>query len=51
LLPFDRAPYALVTIHPSAVLRMPTDDDRHAAMVGFVEDLRVVAEALKKEPK
>lgn len=45
----DRAPYALVTIHPSAVLRMQTDEDRHAAMERFVEDLQVAAEALGKE--
>jgi uracil-DNA glycosylase len=49
LLPYDKAPYALVTVHPSSILRVPTDEDRHAAMERFVEDLRAVAEVLKKE--
>jgi uracil-DNA glycosylase len=49
LLPYDKAPYAVVTVHPSSILRMPTDEDRHAAMERFVDDLRVVAEVLKKE--
>jgi uracil-DNA glycosylase len=48
LLPYDKAPYALVTIHPSAILRAPTDEERHAMMETFVEDLRLVAEVLKK---
>jgi uracil-DNA glycosylase len=48
LLPSDRAPYATVTIHPSAILRSPTDEQRRAAMDGFVEDLRAVADVLKK---
>lgn len=43
-----KVPHTVVTTHPSSILRMPADDDRHAAMVSFVEDLRVVAELLKK---
>lgn len=45
-LPTDRVPYAAVTIHPSAVLRMPSDEERHAAMESFIADLRLVADAL-----
>ncbi|HWI39916.1 MAG TPA: UdgX family uracil-DNA binding protein [Verrucomicrobiae bacterium] len=41
-----RAPHATLTIHPSAILRSPTEEERHAAMRGFVEDLRRVAEVL-----
>jgi hypothetical protein len=29
-----------VTIHPSAILRMPSDEARHAAYATFVEDLK-----------
>jgi DNA polymerase len=40
----DLAPLALVTVHPSAVLR--AGDERKAAYDAFVADLKVVAEAL-----
>lgn len=46
--PSERAPYAMVTAHPSAILRVPTDEDRHAAMQSFVDDLRLVAGVLKR---
>jgi uracil-DNA glycosylase len=49
LLPFDRAPYAMVTIHPSAILRTQTDEQRHAAMDQLVTDLRAVAAVLRGE--
>ncbi len=49
LLPTDRAPCATVTIHPSAILRMQTDEQRHVAMDGFVEDLRAVGEMLERQ--
>jgi DNA polymerase len=48
LLPFDRLPgaQALITTHPSAILRMPPEqrDDGYAALVA---DLRVAAEAVR----
>ncbi|HEX3360838.1 MAG TPA: UdgX family uracil-DNA binding protein [Solirubrobacterales bacterium] len=40
----DLAPLALVTVHPSAVLR--AGDEREAAYDAFAGDLKVVAEAL-----
>ncbi|WP_371574082.1 UdgX family uracil-DNA binding protein [Streptomyces sp. NBC_01314] len=44
----SHGPYAVATIHPSAVLRA---DDREGAYAGLVSDLRVAAEALaKSEP-
>lgn len=46
-LPSNLAPRAVVTIHPSAILRAETDEQRHLAMNGFIEDLRVIARALK----
>lgn len=46
-LPIDRVPHAMVTTHPSAILRAPTDDERHFALDEFVADLRRVAAVLK----
>jgi DNA polymerase len=40
------APLVLATVHPSSILRAPTTDARHAAMVEFVRDLRNVAARL-----
>jgi DNA polymerase len=37
----------LATIHPSAILRARTDEDRHAELAALVEDLRVAAAALE----
>ncbi len=39
LLSTEHAPRAGATIHPSAILRQPTDDARHAEMARFVGDL------------
>jgi uracil-DNA glycosylase len=36
-------PPIVATLHPSAILRAQTDEDRHAQMRTLVEDLRVVA--------
>jgi DNA polymerase len=40
------APFVLATIHPSAILRMRTPEERHDAKEGFVRDLKLVAQAL-----
>lgn len=40
------APRAVATVHPSAILRQPTPDDRAREMEKFVADLRVVARLL-----
>ncbi len=37
-------PPILATLHPSAILRTRTDEDRHDQMRTFVEDLRVAAD-------
>jgi uracil-DNA glycosylase len=42
----DLAEHVTATIHPSAILRRRTDEDRHREMDAFVEDLRVVANVL-----
>ena len=41
------APLVTATIHPSAILRTETDEERQEAFDGFVRDLRFVARALK----
>src|SRR2546425_12477788 len=40
------APRVMATVHPSAILRAPDDDTRHAETRRFIEDLRTVAEVL-----
>jgi DNA polymerase len=46
--PSPLAPHVLATVHPSAVLRAPDDEARHAARRQMVDDLRKVAEVLRK---
>jgi uracil-DNA glycosylase len=44
--PSSLAPHVLATVHPSAILRAPDDEARHAEMKRFVADLRVAASRL-----
>ena len=44
LVPSNLAPYALATVHPSALLRTPDEETRHREIRRFIEDLRKVAE-------
>jgi uracil-DNA glycosylase family protein len=37
------APYALATVHPSALLRAPDEETRHRETERFIDDLRLVA--------
>ena len=46
--PSALAPHALATVHPSAILRAPDDETRHAEMKRFVEDLKKVAALLRQ---
>jgi hypothetical protein len=39
---------AIATIHPSAVLRARSSQDREQALDGLIADLQVVAKAMKK---
>jgi DNA polymerase len=39
------APWLMATVHPSSILRVPSED-REAAYRAFVEDLRVAAKAM-----
>jgi DNA polymerase len=44
------APVVMATLHPSAILRAPDSDARHAQMRIFIDDLRAAAEfAYKKK--
>jgi uracil-DNA glycosylase len=47
----DAAPHVLATIHPSAILRMPTSEERSKAKAGLVSDLRLAERALNKLKK
>jgi DNA polymerase len=40
-----------MTVHPSSLLRIPEEDDRHAAFDAFVKDLRAVRQALQSARK
>ena len=46
LVPSALAPYALATVHPSALLRAPDEQTRDREIRKFVEDLRKVAAVL-----
>ena len=46
LLDSELAPIVTATVHPSAILRAPDDESRHAERRAFTEDLGVVARAL-----
>jgi DNA polymerase len=45
--PSPLGPRVFTTIHPSALLRMPDEDTRHAETDRFVEDLTTLARALR----
>jgi DNA polymerase len=40
----------VATVHPSSVLRAPTDDERRVARAAFVDDLRRVAALIEATP-
>jgi uracil-DNA glycosylase len=46
LLECSLAPVAAVTVHPSALLRLRDEDERHDAFEALVDDLRAVTAAL-----
>jgi uracil-DNA glycosylase len=49
LMPSALAPFVMATVHPSSILRAPDDATRHAEMRQFVEDLKQVSSALRRE--
>jgi DNA polymerase len=40
------APFVAATVHPSSVLRAPTDEARHAETERFISDLRTIRKAI-----
>jgi uracil-DNA glycosylase family protein len=42
----ELAPFVTATVHPSSILRAPTDDARHEEMRRFAEDLKKIWKAL-----
>ncbi len=44
----ELVPLITATVHPSSILRAPDDEKRRAEKRQFIEDLKKVAEALKK---
>jgi uracil-DNA glycosylase len=40
-------PPIVATVHPSAILRAPDDESRHAEMEAFIADLAIVARSLQ----
>ena len=48
LLDSELAPLTLATVHPSSILRAPDEESRHRERAAFVDDLRVIATALRE---
>ena len=46
--PSDLAEYVTATVHPSSILRAPSDEARRSERTRFVEDLRRIREALER---
>jgi DNA polymerase len=46
LVPSPWAPYALATVHPSALLRVPDEETRHRETERFIADLKQAAELM-----
>jgi uracil-DNA glycosylase family protein len=45
------AAHTVATVHPSSILRQPSDEERERELTRFVADLKVVAELLNGKPK
>src|SRR6185295_6800822 len=46
----DLAPFVTATVHPSSILRAPTDEQRLAEMKRFTADLAKIRKALDSRP-
>jgi DNA polymerase len=44
------APLVMATLHPSAILRLRTDEERQHGIEQLVQDLRLIAQALDESP-
>ncbi len=50
ILSFQGGLQGIVTLHPSAILRMPDEKSRHAAFESLVTDLQMASEIASSEP-
>lgn len=41
------APFVTATVHPSSILRAPTDERRHAELARFIDDLKKIRKAIE----
>jgi DNA polymerase len=48
--PSALAPLVTATVHPSSILRAPDDEARREEMKAFVDDLKIVQRAARREP-
>jgi uracil-DNA glycosylase family protein len=48
-IPSPMAPFVMATVHPSALLRAPDDETRRSETRRFIEELKLVRQALEKQ--
>ena len=48
LIPSGLAPFVTATVHPSSILRAPTDEDRRRQYAAFVADLKKIAALIRR---
>jgi uracil-DNA glycosylase family protein len=46
LIESTRAPFIMATVHPSSILRVPDENDRHAEMKRFIADMKKIQSIL-----
>jgi uracil-DNA glycosylase family protein len=46
--PSSLAPTVIASVHPSSILRAQDDESRHREMQRFIDDMKVVAQSLRK---
>ncbi len=49
VMPSALAPFIVATVHPSSILRAPDEEARQEAMTAFVNDMRTIANVLRKK--
>ena len=48
--PSPLAPFVTATVHPSSILRAPSDEQRRQEMARFIDDLKKIRKAIEQEP-
>ncbi len=49
VIPSILAPFLVATVHPSSILRAPDEEARQEAMTAFVDDMKTIADVLRKK--